>query len=204
MPKKGLLTDIIKQLDKLWSTPCTVDSARRITFGRKEWRHASETAEAPEATVYKPGSVTFYPKGNPHDVHGLGEISVHRTVAFKGFAGQRFQELPDEAAEAQLVRRRGSGLPFSINTDLIDHETPARLAVSHVPHSAEGSDALHVWSGVGRLAVPAKFEDVLHPLAMQPATTPAQASERSGIDVAEMLKFWALGFENGLLHNPAQ
>lgn len=172
--------------------------------GRKEWRHAAETVGAPESAVYTPGSVSFYPKATPHDVHGLGEMSMHLTIAFEGFGGKPFQELADDAARTQLVRRRGSGLPFSINTRLIDAATPARLAVSHVPRCSEGSAELRVWSGAGQLAVPARFEDVLHLLAKRPATTPAQASEACGIDETEMLQFWAFGFENGLLHNPAQ
>jgi len=173
-------------------------------FGSKEWRHSAETVHAPEATVYSPGTVSFYPKGTPHDVHGLGEISMHLTIAFEAFDGRKFQELPEQSAESSIVRRRGSGLPYSINTALISEDTPARLAVSHVPDKAEDSAALHVWSGAGKLAVPAKFEALLHHLARQPELTPTQAAEWSGIGLEDIMNLWTFGFKNGLLHNPAQ
>lgn len=172
-------------------------------FGRKEWRHAAETSNAPESVVYTPGSVSFYPVGTPHDVHGLGEMSMHLTVAFEGFDGMMFHELDPTAAGKHIRRRRGSALPYSIRTELITSETPARLAVSYLPPSLAEASPLEVFSGVGKLAVPKEFAGILKELAESPSTTPAQASSSHGIDLHKVMQFWTFGFENGLLLNPA-
>ena len=171
-------------------------------FGRKEWRHASETVEAPDSSVYEPGTVTFYPKGTPHDVHGIGELSMHLTIAFEGHQGKRINEVSDNLLLPSDVRRRGSGLPYSLSANLITSETAARLSISHIPDVDGDLDVLQVWTGTSKLAVPTRYSEVLQYLARSSSTTPAEVSARFELELDDVMRFWSFGFEQGLLLTP--
>jgi hypothetical protein len=173
-------------------------------FGRKEWRHVSEMMEIPASTIYSPGMVAFYPKATPHDVHALGELSMHLTIAFEGYDGYRFDKLPEGKSNIADIRRRGTGLPYSLHPELLAESTPARLALRHISEWSGDSNAIHVWTGTSKLAVPRRYAAVLRHLALTPSTTAAELRSTFNISTNEALEFYRFGFRQGLLLSPVQ
>jgi hypothetical protein len=173
-------------------------------FGSKEWRHSAETTEAPESALYSPGTVAFYPKGTPHDVHGIGVLSMHLTIAFEGYGGRRFDELPLEESDLVDLRRRGTGLPYSLNSELITESTPARLALRHLCEISSEANVVQVWTGTSKVAIPTRYAPALRHLALTPSTTVSELSAVLNLTIDDVLKFYRFAFEQGLILSPVQ
>lgn len=177
--------------------------------GRKEWRHAPEAVRAPASTIYSPGSVAFYPKGMRHDVYGLGELTMHLTIAFEGDASE-FEVPSDTDITASTVgdirdyRRRGTGLPYSLNPELITASTPARLALRYLPKFSGNSKVIKVWTGTSKLALAMRYAEPLRHLALSPSTTASELSAAFDFSVGDAVSFYRFGFVEGLLLSPVQ
>jgi hypothetical protein len=162
-------------------------------FGKKEWRHAPTSSDMPERVVYEPGTVSFYPKRSVHDVHGLGELSMHLTMAFGG-------DIDGEIGEQR--RRRGTGLPYSLEPQLVTEQTPARLALRHLAYTTDSERGLMVSTGASTVSISERFEDVLRHMAAAHSSTPAEVSVATGMDMRDIVRLWRFGFEQGLFLTP--
>ena len=135
-----------------------------------------------------------------HDVSGVGELSVHLTIAFEGYRGHPYEELDAESLGPDQLRRVGTGLPYSLDSAIIDCHTPARLALRH-EHlwSISTDNKFEIYTGYSKIRVDARFKPLVQKLLLSPSTTPAEAAEAGIVSMEDALSFYRFGFESGLL-----
>lgn len=159
--------------------------------GMKNWSHATETKGLSRSIMYKPGTIAFYPRGYKHNVSGIGEYSVHLTIAF------------DSRAEFETSTvnnlRRGTGLPYSLGIP-VSTNTRSRLAMRWREWKvSEGK--VHIRIGERRIRFNSDFEGILALMFERTWTTPSQVAAELGIDINRVLAFWQQGYQSGLLFN---
>ena len=168
--------------------------------GYKKWIHDTCQSDPAFAEVtYGPGDVAFYPKQKRHDVHGMGQLSMHLTVAFEGFGGKSFDDLPHAARESGATQRIGSGLPYSIRPDLVGNNTAVRLSTRCLPYMQSKEKRVLIYIGNAVLRAPLDFAKVIEWMHPRRQTTSTDISTHFTIDTARALKFVRFGLSNGLL-----
>lgn len=156
-------------------------------MGSKEWEHSYFK----EKNLSSQGDVSFYPRGYLHKVKGLGELSIHLTIAFDSYA--------EDMSSSMYMRRSGTGLPYSLGVP-VQESTESRLSLRK--RSWEISDGkLEVNTGVSVLSLPCSYFQVLEKLYSSPSVTPRDVSDEFRIPIEEVLRFWDFSYENGLLFN---
>ena len=126
--------------------------------GRKHWRHSGNMEGHPESITYEPGDIAFYPRGYEHDVSGVGDLTMHLTIAF------------DHDENEMNILRRGNGLPYSLSIP-VSSDTAARLALRH-PNWVEVDGKLSVDLGEKRLKLSPALGSVLDYLIHYPNSKP--------------------------------
>lgn len=119
----------------------------------------------PQSRLMKPGWCLTVPAGTSHNVTGVGELTVHLTVAVQMYAGlldatgkaQRLLGLPiEQLSESALAlamsrlpdRRTGTSLPFSVTGSLTSNTHV--LWASRFPPVVDESDSAVTVSTLGR------------------------------------------------------
>ncbi|MEL6242983.1 MAG: cupin domain-containing protein [Pseudomonadota bacterium] len=171
--------------------------------GTKRWLHGD--ASDPDTTadraemLYQPGDIAFYPRGERHNVHGTGELSVHLTVAFDGFGGVLFDELPHAAKLAALTPRLGTSLPYSVIAQSVRPESTVRLAYSCLPPLSDRGDGIVVLETEhSEIRIPEDFKDALNWIKTRRKTSSADIAARFDIDIERCVKFVDFGLQNHL------
>lgn len=171
--------------------------------GTKRWLHGDplkpDTTTDRAEMLYQPGDVAFYPRGEQHNVHGTGELSVHLTVAFDGFAGLLFNDLPHTAKLTALTQRLGTSLPYSIVAHSVKPDTAVRLAYSCLPPLSDRGDGFVVLeTEYSKIRIPEEFEDALNWIKTRRKTSSIDIAARFDIDVKRCVKFLDFGLQNHL------
>lgn len=156
--------------------------------GRKQWNHSGNMESYPSSVTYEPGDMAFYPRGFEHDVSGLGDLTMHLTIAF------------DSADTLEWSKRIGNGLPYSLGAPVAS-DTAARLALRNRTWSAVDG-RVRIDLGAKRLALDPIFEPVLDALICSPRQTPDDITSKLGLSIDQLLSFWQFGFKEGLLFTP--
>lgn len=116
-----------------------------------------------------------------------------------------FNELPEEKSNTVDIRRRGSGLPYSLLPELLTESTPVRLALRRISDwSSSGFNVIHAWTGTSKLAVPRRYAAILRHLVITPSTTAAELSSTFDLSMDKVMEFYRFGFAQGLLLSPVQ
>lgn len=159
-------------------------------LGRKRWETQNKKASL-SSRLFSPGSIAYFPRGYLHNVSGIGELSVHLTLAF---------DTPLRLGTNASITRHGNGLPYSLGVSVLP-ETRARLSLSHKSWTVDG-DSLRIELDHAKIRVPLRFERILTLLITTPSVSASEASSFSQIPLEEVLNFWQKGFEAGLLFTP--
>lgn len=172
--------------------------------GTKRWLHGDpfnpHTTTDRAEVVYEPGDIAFYPRGELHNVHGTGELSVHLTVAFDGFDGTIFDNLSHAKQLDNLIPRLGTSLPYSILPESIQADTTFRLAYSCLPPLSDQEDgSVVIQSRHSEVRIPSDFVSVLHWIKTRRKTSCADISKQFGIELHRVIKFASFGMANHLL-----
>lgn len=142
----------------------------------------------PSSVTYAPGDMAFYPRGFEHDVSGLGDLTMHLTIAF------------DSADTLEWSKGIGNGLPYSLDAPVAS-DTAARLALRNRTWSAVDG-RVRIDLGAKPLALDPILEPVLDALICSPRQTPNDITAKLGLSIDQLFSFWQFGFEEGLLFTP--
>ncbi len=171
--------------------------------GRKRWMHGNSSAPKPTdrcpEIIYGPGDMAFYPGGKLHDVHGMGELSIHLTVAFDSFDGRLFEDLSSKEKARKLVPRIGTSLPYSIAAESVDESTGVRLACSCLPPIVErGKSFALIQTQYNSIKLPYDFIDAIRWIKSRRKTSALDIADRFDLDLERCVNFVRFGLSNEL------
>lgn len=173
--------------------------------GSKKWVHdASEVEECDnlkENVTYSTGDLAFYPKGQLHDVHGTGELSLHLTIAFEGFDDLFYDVLSNDQKRRVIWLREGTSLPFSVSPALVSDTTPVRFAYSVIPPFVMDEDQSFMEVAKGKVNLSQNTLNVLEWAKNKHCFTAKHIAEDLSFEIEQAVQIVRNGLVGGLFIN---
>ncbi|CAH6837209.1 conserved hypothetical protein [Vibrio chagasii] len=164
-------------------------------MGKKQWNHDNNT---PNIT-YSVGDMAFYPRGKKHNVHGLGELTMHLTVAFEGYNDTTYDQLSLEEKLKVLKPRVGSSLPYSIAPELLKKTTNLRAYYNHFPPLKSMGSYDVLITPKKRIKLKPIYSSILKLIQTEFFLNARDISNELGLPESQVMDFLLFGLKEGLI-----
>ncbi|MFI5613920.1 JmjC domain-containing protein [Amycolatopsis sp. NPDC051903] len=161
-------------------------------LGSKSWQVESGGAEPTQRTLCA-GDGAFLRAGTEHAVSGVGELSLHLTIAFDWIEATDAQPgstlSEDERREHARTYRLGSGLPVALDTSTLEPETVLRSAGRTRPEMRLDGDHVEFSCVAGRFRFDSRLVPALEVLLAGGETTTRELVKLSGLSEEQVDQF---------------
>jgi Cupin superfamily protein len=166
-------------------------------LGSKTWE-----LEETRRTLHA-GEGIFLRSGTRHAVRGVGELSLHLTIAFDWLptpAGRRGSRLSQEAFEEHLkVDRLGSGLPVVLDASHDDPQIGLRFGSRVKPRLCGDGRHIRLSCSAGRYRLDGRLRPALELLQSGRQISQSELSKSCGLTPAQVAAFVHFAVKRGIL-----
>jgi hypothetical protein len=154
-------------------------------LGSKSWQVESDGPE-PTRRVFQAGDGAFLRAGTEHAVSGIGELSLHLTIAFDwlestpGQPGSTLSE--DERRAHEKTYRLGSGLPVALDPATLEPDMGLRSSGRSRPAVRVEDDHLSFSCIAGKFRFDSRLAPVLEAVRDGDETSVRELTKVSGLD----------------------
>jgi hypothetical protein len=171
-------------------------------LGAKEWEAASAIPERTQRLL-SPGDGIFLRSNTEHAVSGVGELSLHLTIAFDWLTATKAQPgsvvNPRDLQIHRQKYRQGSFLPVSIDSSTLQSSMYLRSASRMMP-SVTDEDGTLVWDcAAGRFRLDPRLRPVLDIIRRGKEFTLDEIIEASNLEARQVTNFANFAVKKGIL-----
>jgi hypothetical protein len=170
--------------------------------GLKQWTLESDGVDGGRQLLAA-GEGLFLRAGTPHAVSGVGELSLHLTIAFDWLPtapeqpGSRLGE--EEFLAHAAVNRLGSALPIALDGSLLQEDVGIRFASRVKPRLEFAGERLLMTCAVGTFRLDRRLNGLVELLGTGREMTVGELIQDSGLTVRQVETFVRFGVEKGIL-----
>lgn len=171
-------------------------------LGSKSWQVESGDAE-PTERVLRAGDGAFLRSGTEHAVSGVGELSLHLTIAFDWIENTEApgSTLSDDERRAHArTYRMGSGLPVALDPSTLEPEMGLRSAGRVRPEMRLDGEHVEFSCVAGKFRFDSRLVPALEVLLAGRETTAGELVKLSGLSEDQVDKFVRFAITTRILY----